>query len=135
MPYAPSAASRPHVEEFAGFVQPSVPRAAPVPYFGGYDDWDALGAIGSTPPPPADQNAIAFAVTSSASGNEIAKWEQQAREFEGRAEWDKACEIYESILRIDRSISVIKERHQHCLRRYWQARRHRGQDRPHFEEE
>jgi serine/threonine-protein kinase len=52
VPYAPSAASRPHVEEFAGFVQPSVPRAAPVPYFGGNDDWDALGAIGSTPPPP-----------------------------------------------------------------------------------
>lgn len=50
---------------------------------------------------------------------------QQAREYESRAEWDKACDLYESALRLDRSLVGVKDQYQHCLRRYWQARRHR----------
>lgn len=49
---------------------------------------------------------------------------QEAEHHEQRAEWDKACLIYESILRLDRAVPEIQERYQTCLRRYWQVRRH-----------
>jgi carboxyl-terminal processing protease len=48
----------------------------------------------------------------------------QAEIFESQNEWDKACGIYESILRLERGLKQVKERYHHCLRRYWQARRH-----------
>ena len=49
---------------------------------------------------------------------------QEAACHEQRAEWDKACLVYESILRLDRTVPEIQERYQTCLRRYWQVRRH-----------
>jgi len=48
----------------------------------------------------------------------------QAAQFEQQADWDNACQCYEAMLRTDRAMADIKERYQHCLRRYWQARRH-----------
>jgi carboxyl-terminal processing protease len=48
---------------------------------------------------------------------------QQAEFHEQQGEWDKACAIYESILRLDRN-PEIQARYQICLRRYWQVRRH-----------
>jgi carboxyl-terminal processing protease len=48
----------------------------------------------------------------------------QAEYHEQRAEWDKACLVYEQLLRLDRTAPGIKERYQICLRRYWQVRRH-----------
>src|SRR5689334_15307586 len=48
----------------------------------------------------------------------------QAAQYEQQADWDRACECYEALLRFDRTLGDVKTRHQHCLRRYWQARRH-----------
>lgn len=66
---------------------------------------------------------IVLGITPRTYGSEVAKLEQQAREFESRAEWDKACDLYESILRLDRSLTPVKEKYHYCLRRYWQSRR------------
>ncbi len=49
----------------------------------------------------------------------------QAREHELAGRWDQACELYDSVLKVDRSLTAVKDKYQHCLRRYWQARRHR----------
>jgi carboxyl-terminal processing protease len=49
----------------------------------------------------------------------------QAELHEQQADWEKACEAYEAILRLDRNLRDIKSRYQHCLRRCFQARRHR----------
>src|SRR5437588_12288639 len=49
---------------------------------------------------------------------------QQAEQHESRGDWDKACLVYESILRIDRALPDVQERYQSCLRRYWQVQRH-----------
>jgi carboxyl-terminal processing protease len=48
---------------------------------------------------------------------------QQAELCEQLGEWDKACLLYESILRAGRGQPDIHERYQKCLRRYWQVRR------------
>ena len=50
---------------------------------------------------------------------------QRAADHELNAEWDKACSLYEEVLRTDRTLHNVKARYQQCLRRYWQARRHR----------
>lgn len=50
---------------------------------------------------------------------------QAAEQHEHLAEWDKACQIYETILRLDRDAPDVRDRYQTCLRRYWQVRRHR----------
>jgi carboxyl-terminal processing protease len=57
----------------------------------------------------------------------IKELRQQAEYHEQQAEWDKACFVYESILRRDRSIPEVAERYQNCLRRYWQVKRHSDQ--------
>ncbi len=49
----------------------------------------------------------------------------QAEFHERQADWDKACEVYEGILRLDRGLKEIKDRLQHCQRRGDQVRRHR----------
>lgn len=49
----------------------------------------------------------------------------QARIHEGQGEWDKACELYEEILRRDRGSLSARKHYQVCLQRYWQFRRHR----------
>lgn len=48
---------------------------------------------------------------------------QQAEMHEHQAEWEKACLIYEALLRLERTADV-QERYQICLRHYWQVRRH-----------
>src|SRR5262249_50060727 len=48
---------------------------------------------------------------------------QQAELHEHQADCDKACLVYESILRLDRGLPEIQERYQKFLRRYWQVRR------------
>ena len=50
---------------------------------------------------------------------------EQAKQHEADGRWDQACEAYDAILKLDRSLTPIKDKYQHCLRRYWQARRHR----------
>ncbi len=49
---------------------------------------------------------------------------QHAALFEKQGEWEKACDIYENILRRDRTVPGVKERYIHCVRRLWQVRRH-----------
>src|SRR5262245_2813119 len=50
---------------------------------------------------------------------------RQAEFYERQGAWDRAYEAYEAILRADRSLTQIRARSQHCLRRYWQANRYR----------
>src|SRR4051794_13200668 len=49
---------------------------------------------------------------------------QQAEFYEKEAQWDKACDAYENLLR-QQGAPVVRERYQHCLRRLWQTRRQR----------
>src|SRR6266446_5625673 len=48
----------------------------------------------------------------------------QAEHFEHLAVWDKACDVYEEILRLDRNQPQARARYRHCLRRYYQVRRY-----------
>jgi len=48
----------------------------------------------------------------------------QAEYHEQQAEWDKACLIYDNLIKLDRAAPEIQERYQLCLRRFLQARRH-----------
>ncbi|HTK76134.1 MAG TPA: S41 family peptidase [Gemmataceae bacterium] len=48
----------------------------------------------------------------------------EAREYERRGEWDKACEIYARLLAVDRRQSEIRDHLQYCVRRLHQIRRH-----------
>jgi carboxyl-terminal processing protease len=57
----------------------------------------------------------------------ISELRGQAEVYERQALWDKAGEIYETILRLDRTLLEIKNRYQHCLRRAWQVNRHRDE--------
>lgn len=50
---------------------------------------------------------------------------ERADFFELRFDWDKACEIYEAILKFERNLPEVRQRYQHCLRRFWQSSRHR----------
>lgn len=52
---------------------------------------------------------------------------QQAQNHEQNADWARACEIYEDILRQDRHTPGVQARYQHSLRRYWQSRRHKDE--------
>ncbi len=68
--------------------------------------------------------AFASALRAGVDPIKIKALRQQAEFHEQQAEWDKACLVYESILRLDRSLPEIQERYQSGLRRYWQVRRH-----------
>jgi len=48
----------------------------------------------------------------------------QAELHELQGDWDKACLVYETILRLDRALPEIQERYQSALRRAWQVQRH-----------
>jgi carboxyl-terminal processing protease len=50
---------------------------------------------------------------------------KQAEAFEREHDWDKACDAYEALLRLDRTLPGIRERYRNALRRYYQVRRHR----------
>jgi len=71
---------------------------------------------------------LAFSSPSTASvlpPGKLKELRNQAEFFERQADWEKACEVYEAILRFDRNLREIKNRYQHCLRRCFQVRRHR----------
>ncbi len=50
---------------------------------------------------------------------------QQAEFFERQGDWDRACDVYEAVLRLQRNAPEVRARYQQCLRRFWQNRRHR----------
>jgi carboxyl-terminal processing protease len=49
----------------------------------------------------------------------------EAEQLERAACWDKACDLYEEVLRLDRNQPEVRERYRQCLRRAFQVRRHR----------
>jgi carboxyl-terminal processing protease len=49
---------------------------------------------------------------------------QQAETLEKQGEWEKACDIYEAMLRVRRDLPGVKESYVECVRRLWQSRRH-----------
>ncbi len=59
-----------------------------------------------------------------ASPTKIKTLRVQAMHFEEEGQWDKACDLYEAILQLDRKQAGVQKRYIHCLRRYWQVRRH-----------
>jgi hypothetical protein len=59
-----------------------------------------------------------------ADTNRVKTFLGQAELFEQQLEWDKACEVYEDLLRTERT-SELRQRHLHAMRRGWQVRRHR----------
>jgi carboxyl-terminal processing protease len=50
---------------------------------------------------------------------------RQAEHCERDGQWDRACELYEGLLRNDRQAFDLRERYTQCLRRAQQVRRHR----------
>jgi len=65
------------------------------------------------------------AASASPLRNRLKELRERAEYFERQADWDKACEIYEAILRSDRNLPDIRRRYHHSLRRSWQNYRHR----------
>jgi carboxyl-terminal processing protease len=51
----------------------------------------------------------------------------QAEQLERLAAWDRACDVYEEMLRLDRNQPGVRARYRHCLRRYYQIRRYQDQ--------
>jgi carboxyl-terminal processing protease len=49
----------------------------------------------------------------------------RAKQYEALGRWDKACDEYAAILRIDRGLTGVRESYQRCLRRYHLVFRHR----------
>src|SRR5262245_3691887 len=55
-----------------------------------------------------------------------------ADEAERRFNWDKAFDVYDRILRLDRNLPEVRAKYLHALRRTWQSRRHND---PNFRKE
>jgi carboxyl-terminal processing protease len=68
---------------------------------------------------------LAFPSPSKALPDHLKQLLNQAEIYERQADWEKACEIYESILKFDRTLQEFKGRHLNSLRRSFQVRRHR----------
>jgi carboxyl-terminal processing protease len=49
---------------------------------------------------------------------------EEAREYERRGEWDKACDVYARLLAADRRQPEVRDRLQYSVRRLHQVRRH-----------
>jgi carboxyl-terminal processing protease len=49
---------------------------------------------------------------------------QKAEAFEQQGNWEKACDCYEGVLRLQRDLPNVRQRYIHCVRRLWQTRRH-----------
>src|SRR5262249_16320395 len=63
-------------------------------------------------------------VQAAPSGNErveVLRIQAEAQERQGN--WAKACDLYEELLRLDKSQPRVRERYHHCVRRFNQARR------------
>jgi carboxyl-terminal processing protease len=56
---------------------------------------------------------------------QIQKLRLDGEAFERQGDWEKACEAYERILRLQPDLPGIKARYVNCVRRHWQGRRHR----------
>lgn len=65
------------------------------------------------------------AASASPLPNRLKELRERAEHFERQAEWDKACDIYEAILKSDRNLPEIRRRYHNSLRRSWQSYRHR----------
>src|SRR2546422_530111 len=68
------------------------------------------------------------AVASHGAGLSPAKLKElrtRAEEYEKASNWDRACDVYEELLRGNRGAADVQERYRHCLRRINQVRRHR----------
>ncbi len=50
---------------------------------------------------------------------------KQAEAYERQHDWDRACETYETLLRLDRTLPGVRDRYRNALRRYYQVKRHR----------
>src|SRR4051812_11556528 len=48
----------------------------------------------------------------------------RAAACENQGDWDRACDLYEAALRLQRNLAPARERYQLCLRRLSQTRRH-----------
>ena len=68
--------------------------------------------------------ALVCPFAAATNGDKLRDYKQKAEAFEKQGEWDKACDYYEAILRIQRDLPDIKQRYVHCARRLWQTRRH-----------
>jgi carboxyl-terminal processing protease len=49
---------------------------------------------------------------------------KQAENYERQHDWDRACDTYEALLRLDRTLPGVRERYRNALRRYYQVKRH-----------
>jgi carboxyl-terminal processing protease len=49
---------------------------------------------------------------------------QKAEAFAKQGDWEKACDLYELVLRARRDLPECKEGYIQCVRRLWQSRRH-----------
>ncbi len=65
-----------------------------------------------------------FCLAPSAEGS-VNILRQQAETLESQGEWERACEVYEALCRLDRQHLQWHQRYQHCLRRALQVRRHK----------
>jgi carboxyl-terminal processing protease len=58
-------------------------------------------------------------------GNQQQELRERGLEYERQGDWERACAVYEEMLRINRDLPEIRRRLQHCVRRHWQQLRHR----------
>jgi carboxyl-terminal processing protease len=61
---------------------------------------------------------------SAANSTDLEALRIQAKQHEQQFDWNRACDIYEEILRINRNLPEVRERYRHCLRRANQVIRH-----------
>jgi len=68
--------------------------------------------------------ALAPAFGARISPEKLKELRQQAARYEREHNWEKACELYELVLRDNNTLPEIRARWRHALRRYYQVRRH-----------
>jgi carboxyl-terminal processing protease len=60
----------------------------------------------------------------SLSPERVKQLRKLAAKYEREHNWEKACELYEQVLRFNSTLSEFRARYRHALRRYYQVRRH-----------
>jgi len=65
------------------------------------------------------------AVAQTVSPQQIKSLLKQAEAFEKQSDWEKACDIYEEVLKHQRDGGPVRERYVNAVRRLWQTRRHK----------
>jgi carboxyl-terminal processing protease len=68
---------------------------------------------------------LAYLITPPAAnaGDSVKALLSQAEQFERQGDWERAADKYEEILRLNRNQAGIKDRYNHCVRRYFQVLR------------